>query len=82
LSFRQQPINETNLILFGQALLKAINTLHRQKTSRSANLDTSVASSPSASTMRISTARVFSCSGRMTGYSKVLSPSQFAAPTR
>jgi hypothetical protein len=23
LSFRQQPINETNLILFGQALLKA-----------------------------------------------------------
>jgi hypothetical protein len=39
LSFRQQPINETNLILFGQALLKAINTLHRQKTSCSANLD-------------------------------------------
>jgi hypothetical protein len=39
LSFRQQPINETNLILFGQALRKAINTLHRQKTSCSANLD-------------------------------------------
>jgi hypothetical protein len=33
LSFRQQPINETNLILFGQALLKAINTLHCQKIS-------------------------------------------------
>ncbi len=31
LSFRQQPINETNLILFGHALLQAINKLHGQK---------------------------------------------------
>jgi len=41
LPFRQQPINRTNLILFGQALFKAINKLHRQKANCSANLDTS-----------------------------------------
>jgi hypothetical protein len=31
LPFRQQPINRSNLILFAQALFKAINKLHRQK---------------------------------------------------
>jgi hypothetical protein len=41
LSSRQQPINKTSPILFGQALFKAINKLHHQKTSRSANLHTS-----------------------------------------
>src|ERR1700733_15682422 len=35
------PINRTNLILFVNALFKAINKLHPQKTSRSANLDSS-----------------------------------------
>jgi hypothetical protein len=39
LPFRQQPINRSNLILIGQALFKAINKLHRQKASSSANLD-------------------------------------------
>jgi hypothetical protein len=39
LSFRKQPIHRTNPILFGQALFKAINNLHRQKASCSANLD-------------------------------------------
>jgi hypothetical protein len=41
LPFRQQPINKTNLILFGQALFKAINKSHRQKANCSGNLDSS-----------------------------------------
>src|SRR5882757_1356580 len=36
---RTQPINRTNLILFGQALFRPINKLHRQKARCSANLD-------------------------------------------
>jgi hypothetical protein len=39
--FRQQPTNRRNLIFFGPTLLKAINKLHRQKASCSANLDSS-----------------------------------------
>jgi hypothetical protein len=39
LPFRRQPINRTNPIWFGQAPFKAINKLHRQKVSCSANLD-------------------------------------------
>src|ERR1700688_364935 len=39
LPFSRQPINRTNPIWFGQALFKAINKLHRQKVSCSANLD-------------------------------------------
>jgi hypothetical protein len=31
LPFGQQPTNRSNLILFGQALLKAINKLHHRK---------------------------------------------------
>jgi hypothetical protein len=38
---RRQPINESNLILFGRALNKTINELHRQIASQSANLDSS-----------------------------------------
>jgi hypothetical protein len=41
LPFRQQPINSTNLILLGQARLKAINKLDCQRGSYSANLDSS-----------------------------------------
>ena len=41
LPFRQQPINRTNLIFFGTILLKAINKLNRQKTTCTANLDSS-----------------------------------------
>jgi len=40
--FKQQPTNRRNLIFFGPTLLKAINKLHRQKASCSANLDSSV----------------------------------------
>ena len=39
LSLKLQPANRSNLILFSDALLKAVNTLHRQKASCSANLD-------------------------------------------
>jgi hypothetical protein len=39
--FRQRPIKQGNLILLGPILLKAISKLHRQKTSCSANLDSS-----------------------------------------
>ena len=38
---RQQLFKQTNLILFGRTLLKAINKLHRQKANCSANLDKS-----------------------------------------
>jgi hypothetical protein len=41
LSLRLQPANTSNLILFSNALLKAVNRLHRQKASCSANLDSS-----------------------------------------
>ena len=44
--FRQQPANRRNLIFFGPTLLKAINKLHRQKASCSANLDSSDFRSP------------------------------------
>ena len=39
LSLRLQPANRSNLILFSDALLKAVNRLHRQKAPCSANLD-------------------------------------------
>jgi hypothetical protein len=41
LTFRRQRINRTNPIWFRQALFKAINKLHRQTGSCSANLDSS-----------------------------------------
>jgi hypothetical protein len=39
LPVRRQPIKPNNPIWFGQALFKAINKLHRQKSEFSANLD-------------------------------------------
>jgi hypothetical protein len=41
LPFRRRLIDESNLILFRQALFKAINKLHRLTGSYSANLDSS-----------------------------------------
>jgi hypothetical protein len=39
LGLRKAPINSSNLILFAHAPSKAINNLHRQKTSSSSNVD-------------------------------------------
>src|ERR1700722_11969463 len=39
LSLNLQPANRSNLILFSNALIKAVNRLHRQKAPCSANLD-------------------------------------------
>src|SRR3984957_16557059 len=41
LSLRLQPAKGSNLILFSDALLKAVNRLHRQKAPCPANLDSS-----------------------------------------